>query len=903
MSNTAQYNRGVPGVPLAALDAIQDQNTRQVLRAIVDGWHVRNGASGNGDGRFVTQGELGSSTGYRLIGGIGSNYQSSNDKVSNLTAADINRLVTDVQASVMTSALWNELGERIRLIDLSVMIEQNARIEAVQAVAANLVVQANKLKDEETARIAAVKKVADDLTTETTTRVTAVNKAASDLTKVASDLATEAATRLNFDNVSGSRISTLESTTSTQATQISGLTTRVTSAENTIVSINSTNASQASTLTSLTTRIGTAESSINTLNTTTANQASSITSLSNRVGSAESTITALNKASSDQATSLNSLTTRVGTAESTISTLNTTTANQASTISALTTRVGTSESSITNLNKTTSDQATTLTSLTNRVGTAESKITNLQTSDSAQATTLATLTTKMASAESSISTLNTTTTAQATSITTLNTKVSSAETNITNITKTTSDQATALASLTTRVGTNESSITALNTTTSTQATSLSSLTTRVGTAETKITNLQTTTDTQTTTLNSLSTRVGSAESTISTLNTTTANQANTLTLLSTTINKKNRTFIQATAPVSTSDYTLKTSDFWFNTADKNKAYQWDGAQWLECSDGRIAESVGAISSEATTRSNADNALTTLINTQVSTINNSIAALQTTTTTLSNSVSALTSQTTTLQSTVNGHTTALSQEITTRVDNDNWLLAKWEVKTDINGYISGFGLAQDAKQNATPYSRFIVRADQFAIGSPSGPGITAAVPFVVQTTPTTLNGQYVAPGVYMDTAVIKNGAIGYAKIGVAEIDTLLIKGDAITVPSSLNIYASPTLPRGGWLEVGRMYVDFGTVAPPKVVLMCFANFLTTGGYTGGNTIALYAEHVGGQQTPQAGLYTASSITASSIGAITGVGAGVQAFRMMAFNATYGFDFYVGSGNLTVIGVKR
>ena len=868
MSNTAQYNRGVPGVPLAALDAIKDQNTRQVLRAIVDGWHVRNGAAGNGDGRFVTQGELGSSMGYRLIGGLGGSYQSSTDSVDKLSASDINRLITELQASVMTSQLWQELGERVKLIDLSLMIEQNARIEAVQAVA-------DKLKYEETARIAAVKKVADDLTTETTTRVTAVNKVANDLTKVASDLAAEATTRLNFDNVSGSRISSLESTTGTQATQISGLTTRIGNAENTIVSINNTNASQASTLNSLTTRIGSSESSITTLNTTTASQASSITSLSNRVGSAESSITNLNKASSDQATSLTSLTTRVSGAESNITTLNSTTSSQASAISALSTRVGTSESNITNLNKTTSDQATSLTSLTTRVGTTESKITTLQLSDASQASTLSSLTTKMASAESSISTLNTTTTAQASSITSLTTKVSAAENNITNITKTTADHATALASLTTRVGSAESSITALNTTTSTQAT----------------------------TLNSLSTRVGTAESTISTLNTTTANQANSLTLLSTTINKKNRTFIQGTAPVSTSDYTLRTGDLWFNTADKNKAYQWDGSQWLECSDGRIAESVGAISSEATTRANADNALTTLINSQVSSINNSLSALQTTTTTLSNSVSSLTSQATTLQSTVNGQTSALSQEITTRVNTDNWLLSKWEVKTDINGYISGFGLAQDAKQNSTPYSRFIVRADQFAIGSPNGPGITAAVPFVVQTTPTTLNGQSVAPVVYMDSAVIKNGSIGYAKIGTAEIDTLLIKGEAITVPSSLD-YSYGQIARGGYTNVATLYVNFGEQPPARVVVMCFANFWTTGGNTGGATLGLWVENINtGKVIPAAGVYTPSSITVAAIGTMTGISAWTQGFRVWASHAGFGWDFLIGSGNLTVIGIKR
>jgi hypothetical protein len=58
-------------------------------------------------------------------------------------------------------------------------------------------------------------------------------------------------------------------------------------------------------------------------------------------------------------------------------------------------------------------------------------------------------------------------------------------------------------------------------------------------------------------------------------------------------------------------------------------------------------------------------------------------------------------------------------------------------------------------NATPTSSFLVRADQFAIGSPTGPGITPVVPFRVNTT---MDADGNPPGVFMDSAVIKNAAI-------------------------------------------------------------------------------------------------------------------------------------------------
>lgn len=96
-------------------------------------------------------------------------------------------------------------------------------------------------------------------------------------------------------------------------------------------------------------------------------------------------------------------------------------------------------------------------------------------------------------------------------------------------------------------------------------------------------------------------------------------------------------------------------------------------------------------------------------------------------------------------------------------------AKYAVKTDVNGYVSGFGLISTAN-NATPFSQFIFKADQFGFGAP---GVSSAFPFVVQTTPTTVNGVDVPVGAYIDAAYIKNGSITNAKIGTAAIDNAKI----------------------------------------------------------------------------------------------------------------------------------
>jgi predicted nucleic acid-binding Zn-ribbon protein len=530
----AQLNKGVPGVPLHSLDAIADENTRQVLRSIVDGWHVRNGSSGTGDQRFVTASELGSIEGS--INGIRRTLNAVQSETKDaIKPGDISRIIYDLQVSIMESALFKKLGERIDLIDLDLVEEQQERIAQAQGLA-------NQIQG-----------------------------VANNLAATSNALAAEAATRLGFDNVQGSKIASLETTTANQATQISGLTTRVGGAESTIINLQTTTATQAQSLTTLTTRTANSESNIVSLQQTTATQATQLNTLSTRAESSESNITSLQQTSATQAQSLTTLTTRVGTAES--------------------------------------------------------------------------------------------------------------------------------------------SITALNTTTATQATQLNSLTTRTTTAE----------------------------SNISTLNTTTANQANSLTSLTT----------------------------------------------------RVANSEAAITSEQTTRANADNAITSNVNTQVSRIDTNVAAIQTQTTTLSNNFASLSSQITTIQASIGANSVAIQQEAQARANKDGLLDAQYTVKIDNNGYVSGFGLASTSN-NSTPFSEFIFRADRFSIASPSGPSIAPAIPFIVLTTPQSVNGQTRPAGVYIKDAFLGNGVIDNAKIGDAAIDTLQLAGEAVTIPVYAEGFLSTTV---------------------------------------------------------------------------------------------------------------
>lgn len=285
------------------------------------------------------------------------------------------------------------------------------------------------------------------------------------------------------------------------------------------------------------------------------------------------------------------------------------------------------------------------------------------------------------------------------------------------------------------------------------------------------------------------------------------NSVNSLTAV---VNTKNRVYRQTAAPSSD----LVTGDIWYDSDDNNKVYRWDGTSWVPTDDSRIAANAAAIVNESTARADGDSAEATARQTLATQIRGSYTGTDVTQLSAglvfserqarSTADSALASRADALESTVNNPTTgvtatanavsllttevfpngtaqasyidqvkatsdsntaAIQTEATARANADNSLYAQYTVKIDVNGYISGFGLASTLN-NATPFSEFLVRADRFSIGAP---GRTNIVPFIVVTNPTTLNGVSVPAGVYMDAAFIRNGDITNARIANAAID--------------------------------------------------------------------------------------------------------------------------------------
>jgi len=172
-------------------------------------------------------------------------------------------------------------------------------------------------------------------------------------------------------------------------------------------------------------------------------------------------------------------------------------------------------------------------------------------------------------------------------------------------------------------------------------------------------------------------------------------------------------------------------------------------------------------SEVTTRATADSALSQSITTLTSTVSGNTAGISSEATTRANADGALSSSISTVSSTVAGHTSSISTQATSI----NGLSAQYTVKIDVNGAVAGYGLASTTTAAGNIVSEFVVNADRFAIMRGGSNTTAATVPFIVQASATTINGESVPAGVYMADAFIKNGSIVAAKIGTLNADKI------------------------------------------------------------------------------------------------------------------------------------
>lgn len=309
--------------------------------------------------------------------------------------------------------------------------------------------------------------------------------------------------------------------------------------------------------------------------------------------------------------------------------------------------------------------------------------------------------------------------AVATDVSNLTTRVGNAEGSITQIntvtTTSTSAVASSVANLSVRVGNNEASIGAINyvdvNSSSAIARTAATLNSRMGTAEAAITQINTVTSTSTSavasTVSNLSTRMGSAESSITQINNVSVNS--TSAVASSVANLQSRMGSAEASIVQINTVTTSSTS-------------------------AVASSVANLSSRVGTNESSITQINNVSSSSGSSVARSVASLNTTV----------------------GNQSASITSLNTTIYGAGGLTAQSYVKTDVNGFVSGYGLYSSGAS-----SEFIVNASRFVVATA---GYTNRYPFIIST----VNGASV---IAMNGAIIADGSITAKSLTVTSLSSI------------------------------------------------------------------------------------------------------------------------------------
>ena len=172
-----------------------------------------------------------------------------------------------------------------------------------------------------------------------------------------------------------------------------------------------------------------------------------------------------------------------------------------------------------------------------------------------------------------------------------------------------------------------------------------------------------------------------------------------------------------------------------------------------------------------------------INGLLSSVGDANAAIQNEAKARSDADGALSQQIQSTQSSLGATNASVQQISTAQTGLNNRVNAQFSIKVAVTQSgvyaLGGIGVGIQ-NQNGVLQSVVAVLADQFAVINAAGNGYVS--PFAIQGGQVFMNDAFIRDGSIIN-AKIANGAITSAKIGVAEIDTLRIRGNAVTVPVS------------------------------------------------------------------------------------------------------------------------
>ena len=161
---------------------------------------------------------------------------------------------------------------------------------------------------------------------------------------------------------------------------------------------------------------------------------------------------------------------------------------------------------------------------------------------------------------------------------------------------------------------------------------------------------------------------------------------------------------------------------------------------------------------------------------------------------------------------------------------NGLYGQYTLKVDVNGRISGFGLASSPTSSA-----FAINADRFYIASPDDPNYTD-LGFVYNsgTSADPETGTVIPKGLYLKAAFIKE----------ASITTLKLRGQAVTVTDSAVVYGTKTSANvyinagGGSVQVRVSVFNLSSGGGRNVVVYIYRNGSVVKTYESGSNNDFY-----------------------------------------------------------------
>lgn len=222
---------------------------------------------------------------------------------------------------------------------------------------------------------------------------------------------------------------------------------------------------------------------------------------------------------------------------------------------------------------------------------------------------------------------------------------------------------------------------------------------------------------------------------------------------------------------------------------------------------QTANSIAGLINDITAKTNNDNALVQAINTMWARVGLNTPLIQNGAQIVVNDIGSALTKFDQLQAVTTDPATglvaksaALRQDLELASSLITGMNAKWGIKLDLNGYVTGVALNASKGNDGNTTSSFNVLADTFAVGAPGRPN---SVPFAIDTLTglvairgdlvvrrsitadalavnTITAGSAVIGHAAIGSAQIQEAAIGRAHIGDAAVDTLTLAGNAVTV---------------------------------------------------------------------------------------------------------------------------